>query len=227
MIGIYKIISPKGKIYIGQSTDIMDRWYKGHKYNSGTGRKLKNSFNKYGWDNHIHEIIEECSADQLDERETYWINFYDSFNKGLNSTRTGGSQGYHDIIWKANQSEGMKGRKGYWTGKKRPEHSEKMKSRYNEEGSTIGLKYIRTDAHKHNLSLKLSGNKFSKESCSKISANKLGKNGKSVICVETQQVFNSLSECGKVMNISVGCICRFVQGKYGNPKLKGYTFKYM
>ena len=49
MIGIYKITNPKGKIYIGQSTNIEERWEKGHKYSSGWGVKLKNSLNKYGW----------------------------------------------------------------------------------------------------------------------------------------------------------------------------------
>ena len=59
MIGIYKITNPKGKIYIGQSTNIEDRWEKGHKYNCGSGKKLKNSLNKYGWENHKKEILEE------------------------------------------------------------------------------------------------------------------------------------------------------------------------
>ena len=59
MIGIYKITNPKGKVYIGQSTNIVERWEKGHKYGSGCGTKLKNSFNKYGWKEHKKEIIED------------------------------------------------------------------------------------------------------------------------------------------------------------------------
>ena len=64
MIGIYKITNPKGKIYIGQSTNIEERWEKGHKYNSGSGKKFKNSLNKYGWGKHKKEILEECVVEQ-------------------------------------------------------------------------------------------------------------------------------------------------------------------
>lgn len=73
MVGIYKITNPKGKVYIGQSIDIISRWEKGHKYNVGSGSKLKNSLLKYGYDNHVFEIIEECNIDILTERESYWI----------------------------------------------------------------------------------------------------------------------------------------------------------
>ena len=59
MIGIYKITSPSGKIYIGQSTNIETRW-KRHKYyfKHSTNRKIKNSFNKYGLVNNVFKIIE-------------------------------------------------------------------------------------------------------------------------------------------------------------------------
>lgn len=86
MIGIYKIINPKGKIYIGQSVDIEDR-KKQYKYLSkySLGRKIKNSIKKYGWENHTHEIIEECSVEQLDEREIFWGTYYNVLGKnGLN-----------------------------------------------------------------------------------------------------------------------------------------------
>ena len=48
---------------------------------------------KYGIENFTFEIIEECSQEQLNEREIYWISYYDSFNKekGYNMT-PGGSE---------------------------------------------------------------------------------------------------------------------------------------
>jgi predicted GIY-YIG superfamily endonuclease len=39
MIGIYKITSPSGKVYIGQSWDIYDRWKK-HKQKNLNRREL-------------------------------------------------------------------------------------------------------------------------------------------------------------------------------------------
>jgi group I intron endonuclease len=86
MIGIYKITNPNGKIYIGQSINIEARLPQ-YKYISeySLGRKIKNSIKKYGWENHIHEIIEECSLNQLDEREIFWGNYYNTLGKnGLN-----------------------------------------------------------------------------------------------------------------------------------------------
>ena len=35
MIGIYKITSPSGKVYIGQSINIEERWYKYNKFETG------------------------------------------------------------------------------------------------------------------------------------------------------------------------------------------------
>ena len=86
MIGIYKITNPTGKIYIGQSVDIEARLlqYK-HVSQYSLGRKIKNSIIKYGWENHTHEIIEECFLDQLDDREIFWGDYYNTLGKnGLN-----------------------------------------------------------------------------------------------------------------------------------------------
>lgn len=83
MIGIYKITSPSNRIYIGQSVDIQSRWIK-HK-RSKLKTKLCNSFTKYGFENHIFEILEECDIKFLNERERYWQDFYNVLGKnGLN-----------------------------------------------------------------------------------------------------------------------------------------------
>lgn len=78
LIGIYKVTSPTGKIYIGQSINIDHRFsqYKNCRSTNAIGPKLYNSLSKYGWDAHKKEIIEECSIEQLNERETYWKKYY-------------------------------------------------------------------------------------------------------------------------------------------------------
>lgn len=79
MIGIYKIISPSNKIYIGQSINIKQRKQSYSYFNSykkSIGPKLFNSLKKYSFENHIFEIIEECSIEQLNEREIYWKKYY-------------------------------------------------------------------------------------------------------------------------------------------------------
>jgi hypothetical protein len=77
MIGIYKITSPSDKIYIGQSTNIKQRWEDYNKMiRCKRQTRLYNSLVKYSPKNHKFEIIEECFEDKLLERETHWKEHY-------------------------------------------------------------------------------------------------------------------------------------------------------
>jgi group I intron endonuclease len=76
MIGIYKIINPNGKVYIGQSIRLQYRKNQYKNLNIPQQPRIYNSIKKYGWENHIHDVIEECSVEQLNERETYWKQYY-------------------------------------------------------------------------------------------------------------------------------------------------------
>jgi len=112
MIGIYKITNPKGNSYIGQSRDIEHRFY----YYRISGdwikeqRKLYNSLKKYGCENHVFEVIEECFEDNINEREIYWINHFDSVINGLN-LKYGGIGGRHSEETKQNISKSLMGKK--------------------------------------------------------------------------------------------------------------------
>jgi group I intron endonuclease len=217
-VGIYKITSPSNKIYIGQSTNIEERWEKGHKYNCGSGKKLKNSINKYGWEKHQKEIIEVCLVEELSLKETYWINYYNSYKNGLNSTSKGGVQGYKNEKLRQKQSSSLKGREGAWTGKKRPEHSEWMKN------NNMG-KYLRTDEHRIILKEKMVGKIFSKETCNLISQNKTGKGLKPIICDTLYGVvFNSIKEASNALDITPGNVCDVLKGRIKH--IKGFTFRY-
>ena len=59
MIGIYKIISPSNRVYIGQTRDF-DKRLMNYKYIKSITkqRRLCESFKKYGAENHIIEFIE-------------------------------------------------------------------------------------------------------------------------------------------------------------------------
>jgi hypothetical protein len=48
--------------------------------------KLQNSWNKHGEESFKFEIIEQCNRDHILHREQYWIDYYDSFKNGYNST---------------------------------------------------------------------------------------------------------------------------------------------
>jgi group I intron endonuclease len=90
-VGIYKItFGNPDKVYIGSSIRIEIRWST-HKSELRGGRhshRMQNAYNKYGEDAMTFEIVEELphcvSRDYLIGREQYYIDLYDSFNKGLN-----------------------------------------------------------------------------------------------------------------------------------------------
>ena len=102
MMGIYKIENLiNGKRYIGQSGNIQERWADHKRINERPLEIIKQryplyrAFNKYGLDNFSFEIIEECSADELDAKERYWIAYYHTYINdiqcnGYNLTLGGG-----------------------------------------------------------------------------------------------------------------------------------------
>ena len=94
MIGIYKIKNlVNGKEYVGQSIHIERRWSE-HK-RCPTNRPLYQAINKYGIENFEFSILEECDFSLLDEKEIYWIKYYNSiFPNGYNLTSGGSGAGH-------------------------------------------------------------------------------------------------------------------------------------
>lgn len=77
MIGIYKITNKiNGKIYIEQSIHIERRW-KEHCRQS-TNSVISDAIKQYGKENFIFEVVEECSQEELNEKEAYYIELYNS-----------------------------------------------------------------------------------------------------------------------------------------------------
>ena len=94
MIGhIYKITNiVNNKIYIGQTIQSIEKRFIQHKSHAKTGKshhKLANALRKYGDENFFIENIEDCEQELLDEREKYWINFYNSLQEGYNTVDGG------------------------------------------------------------------------------------------------------------------------------------------
>ena len=90
--GIYKITNIKTKeCYIGQAVSIKDRWVEHVKCGLGIdtpqGNKLYKAMQEYGVWNFSFEILEECPRDQLNEKEKFFIDLYDSYNYGYYLTR--------------------------------------------------------------------------------------------------------------------------------------------
>ena len=88
--GIYKITRLKtNEIYIGQTTSIDKRWQDHVKTALGVGTLASSQLHRMmaadGCENFTFEVLEEVPKDKLRERESYYIDFYDSKTYGLNS----------------------------------------------------------------------------------------------------------------------------------------------
>ena len=92
---IYKLTSPSGKVYIGRTVNFNSRLTRHlSKANSGYQHPLYDSIRKHGWDNFTKEIIAEVmGSDIAYKTELFYINLFDTVNKGLNlqyNTKDGG-----------------------------------------------------------------------------------------------------------------------------------------
>jgi len=184
-IGIYKWVSPTGRIYVGQSTNIKQRkeWYLSNGISNASMPKLKRSFSKYGIENHLFEVIEYCSIEKLNEREIHWGLFYNVLENGLNcklgeqncvfseETKNKMSIAKKDkSLSTEHQLNREKSLKKYWDMKK--ELKEKL-------DKVEKIKYIPTKEHRDNLSK--------------------AKKGKSI---HTEQSKQKLSEVGKLRDMN-------------------------
>lgn len=90
MTGIYKITNQiNDKSYIGQSVNISQRWREhrsryqlndSSEYNSLIHKAMR----KYGIENFTWDVLEQCSAEELNEREIYWIQYYHTWIEDVN-----------------------------------------------------------------------------------------------------------------------------------------------
>ena len=87
---IYKITSPSGKVYVGQTIYPFEKRIRQHKSKTSNCTAVKNAINKYG-DEMKYEIVEENVPQQhLDEREIYWISHFNSLAPNGYNCTTGG-----------------------------------------------------------------------------------------------------------------------------------------
>ena len=220
MIGIYKITSPTNKVYIGQSINIEARkriYHYNKSYKNSIGPRMHNSINKHKWENHSHEVIEECAIEQLDERETYWKQYYLNtlgWENVLfcNLHDTGGGPKSEET--KQNISKGKIGTKGWPKGTKRSkEFSEKISNnKERSEKISIGNKGKQKPGSGHNKPL--SNNH--KNSISKNSKG-ISRNQEPVLQYNKQGNFIkewiSQTEASKHLNIKQGDISNVARNK--------------
>lgn len=96
ILQIYKIENLiTNKVYVGSSVLGIKKRRRCHIFhlcnNTHHSKRLQNSWNKYGKENFKFEVVEDCDKSNILEREQYWINYYDSYNKGYNATPIAGN----------------------------------------------------------------------------------------------------------------------------------------
>src|SRR5689334_652665 len=91
---IYRIVnSQTGHVYVGQTYNPKERKRQHFRdLESGIHRNpyLQHAYHKYGKQSFYFEILENgISNNDVDERETYWISYFDSYNNGYNNAPGG------------------------------------------------------------------------------------------------------------------------------------------
>lgn len=79
------------KLYIGQTTQSVESRFKQHLRcsKSNSIQLISKAIKKYGKSNFYVEILEECLIEELNAKEEYYIELYDSFNSGYNLCKGG------------------------------------------------------------------------------------------------------------------------------------------
>mgnify|MGYP003463256223 CR=1 FL=1 len=162
MIGIYKITSPSGKVYIGQSWNIEDRFRRYRNLRCKTQRKIYSSLIKYGVNEHSFEIVHELPNDVkqeiLDNYEILYWKQYISCGINMMNIREPGKGG------KLSEETKQKLRDG--------DHSYKVGIKQSNEtiekriSKTRGKK--RSEQQRENISLGKKGKKLSFEHVQKL-----------------------------------------------------------
>ena len=108
---IYKITNKEdGKIYIGQTTQILEDRWRQHKKIGSNCRYLKRAFNKYGIHNFEFKLICICFDEDLDKYEIQYMEKYSSMVPNGYNLRKGGNGGKHHEETKKKISDSLKGR---------------------------------------------------------------------------------------------------------------------
>lgn len=175
---IYMHISPNGKGYVGMTCQKEDtRWKNGLGYFNNGQKKFANAIKKYGWKNFKHIILErEISTLELaNEREKYWIAYYDTFQNGYNSTIGGDGCYHHRVTEETRRKIGNanKGRVAWNKGIPCSEEAKKHLSEVNKGKPS----YVRTEEHKEMMCQLHLGHKVTEETRRKISEHNKGKTG--------------------------------------------------
>ena len=233
---IYKATNiQNNKVYIGQTVKSLSQRKSEHKHRflyADTHTKFYNAIKKYGWDNFIWEVVEESidwTQDELNSKEKYYIQLYNSIEDGYN-TLSGGQCSVID----GDDMAVLCGSKPFYAFNIKGEfigefiNKQEFARKYNipaqrivemVQNKTLSSKnIIIIDKELYSIDLL----QYRIKNCMKkipfIAINK--KTG------ERSEVFTSIEECKRVLNLPVNChIGEVLKGQ--RKSSNGYTFQYV
>lgn len=239
--------------YIGQTkTSLNKRWRNGEGYKPKGYINPKGFYQAildYGWDNFTHEILEEnLSISEVDEREKYWINYYhtwvdDPLCKGYN-LKQGGQGSLLDKKSRDKISNALKGHSVSQELKQKLSNSTKklwedleyrkniIKSIQERNKDSEYIKKI-SNAHKGKFpsektkqKMSLAQKNLSQEIKDKRIEAQKKKICKKVQCIETNIIYNSVTEATKAVGLkSTSGLYPALKNK--NRTAKGYHWRYV
>lgn len=244
MIGIYRIKNlSNNKCYYGSSKEIEKRLKRHRKElnnNIHINCILQRAWNKYGENNFLFELIEECDIDVLLETEQKYLDLHPEYNIGIKSN--GGDNltknpNKDKIVKKITES--VKKRYDLMTDdEKKEKHSQPMETNPNWKGGT-SFKYCECGVKispinntcincidKSGVNNPFFGKQHSEETKKKLRDKKLGiYNGEQNIPIMIDDVeYRSAGEASKILNIPMVTIRWRVISK--NKKFDNYRYKY-
>lgn len=206
--GVYKITSPAGNIYIGQSICLRARLSE-YKYLKCKNQKLiYESILEYGLRNHLFEVLEFCEVDTLHSREAYYVNLFRS-----NKNR------YPDGFG-LNLTDGGKGSNGY-------KHRDDVRVRM----GAIRKLQVQTPEANAKRSAKLKGRIFSEETKLKLRVPKTKEHVSKIVAAHmipvidesTGNRYGSIKEAAQALGYNNSTLKGWLNGRYENKSTLRYA----
>ena len=212
---VYMHITPSGKCYIGVTkNDTKFRWKNGKSYKNC--RRFNAAIKKYGWESIKHLILyQDLSQEDAYKKEKELIKKYKSNNPNFGYNISLGGNTVSDETKKL-ISEKTK------LAMSRPEVKEKISISQRNRVSPLKGRNL-TEEHKRKLSdsHKGKGKKHTISSIEKMRKNNTKK--KSIVCVETGVIYESINEAGRQTHIDYRNIHRSCKT---NKIAGGYHWEY-
>lgn len=223
---IYKAINQQnGKIYIGQTKKDLQKRKREHYYTKDNTH-FHHALRKYNKDTFVWSIIEQNIPNELlNERERYWIQYYDSYNNGYNMT-PGGDNTDALNIWRKEHPEliTLMAQAGNQAMREKLAQNPELEFLRKQKAKQATQKYAKTHPkekyeqgrkayllHKEERDKQI--NEFHKQQ------------SKRTLCVETKIIYPSTGEASRQTHISQSNISAVCNGK--RKTAGGYHWKYV